>query len=274
MATKKKEPLLKQMLIVGGTLIVVQLALLYYFGGQQKPVTAAEAIQKAVSKVGDPKKRDQVKVQAAVRLFQAQHQKLPSKLDDLVPLFLDKVPRDPQTGQPFEYKVVGQSFVLGTTTAVAKDGANQSKKPNVTGETRDLALLSAFDENTPKETYVYDPRGKKDPFLPFDVSPPAPSCDRSQPLTCWDLGQLKLTAVLKGFATPKAIVEGVGDNKGYTIEKGAKIGRNHGEVVEIAADKIIILETLQDFTGAVKTNTVELRLRTKDQDEPGKPARR
>jgi len=273
MATKKKEPLLKQMLIVGGALIVVQLALLFYFRGQQKPLTAAEAIQKAAGKVGDPKKRDQVKVQAAVRLFQAQHQKLPSKLDDLVPLFLDSVPRDPQTGAPFEYKVVGQSFMIGANAA-PKGPAAETKKAAVSGETRDLALLSAFDEKAPKETYVYDPRGKKDPFLPFDVSPPTPSCDRSQPLTCWDLGQLKLTAVLKGFASPKAIVEGAGDNKGYTVEKGAKIGRNHGEVVEIAADKIIILETLQDFTGAVKTNTVELRLRSKDQDEPGQAAKR
>lgn len=268
MAIKKKEPLLRQMLVVGGALIVVQLALLFYFHGQQKPLTAAEAIQKAVGRVGDPKKRDQVKVQAAVRLFQAQHQKLPSKLDELVPLFLESVPRDPQTGTPFEYKVVGQSFVLGSST-IPKGVTAKTKKSAPTGETRDLALLSAFDEKAPQETYVYDPRGKKDPFLPFDVSPPAPSCDRSQPLTCWDLGQLKLTAVLKGFASPKAIVEGAGDSKGYTVEKGAKIGRNHGEVVEIADDKIIILETLQDFTGAVKTNTVELRLRTKDQDAPG-----
>lgn len=275
MATKKKVSLLKQILVVGGALVVVQLALLFYFQGQQKPVTASEAIQKAISKIDDPQKRDQLRVQAAVRLYQAQNQKLPAKLDDLVPLFLDRLPRDPQTGEPFEYRVTGQSFTIGKTSPVVAAAAKSAGTKGKTGspDTRNIALLSTFDEKTPSEAYVYDPRGKKDPFLPFDVSPPTPSCDRSQPLTCWELGQLRLTAVLKGFAAPKAIIEAVGDNKGYTVEKGSKIGRNHGEVVEIEADKIVILETLQDFTGAVKTNTVELRLRTKDQEEVGSKRR-
>jgi Tfp pilus assembly protein PilP len=46
-----------------------------------------------------------------------------------------------------------------------------------------------------------------------------------------------------------------------------KIGLNSGDVVDIQTDKIIVIETSFDFTGQKKTRTIELKLRTKDQEE-------
>ena len=90
------------------------------------------------------------------------------------------------------------------------------------------------------------------------------------PLERYDLGQLKLTAVLEGFDQPKAIIE-TSEGKGFTVGVGTKIGRNNGEIAEIQKDRVLILETEVDFTGVKKTKTTELRLRTKDQNgNPGK----
>jgi len=113
--------------------------------------------------------------------------------------------------------------------------------------------------------FVYDPTGKRDPFRPFDFSPPAATDESKTPLERYALGQLKLTAVLDGIAEPAAIVENAA-GKGFTVKKGTKIGPNNGEVVEIRKDRLIIVETTTDFTGQTRSATVELVLRTKDQE--------
>lgn len=113
--------------------------------------------------------------------------------------------------------------------------------------------------------YDFETRGRRDPFLPFDFSPATEPVTTRTPLEKYDLGQLKLTAILAGMDKPKAIVENAA-GKGFSIEIGTKIGRNGGIVVAIEKEKVVIEERRIDFTGKEKTELVELKLRTKKTD--------
>lgn len=269
---KKKLSITKKIAIIGGVLIAIQGVYLFVFGSKIKPVSMREAIAKAVDDKSDLSiaRREQAKIQLALADFQAKNSKLPASLDELVPTYFDTVPLDQDTGQPFKYRIDGARYFLGDETpvnqltkiAAAGDGSIQGG-PNTLEEQQ--ALIDSLSDAAVQTAFVYDPSGKRDPFQPFDFAPKGED-ETKTPLERYNIGQLKLTAVLEGFDEPKAIIENsVG--KGFTVGKGTKIGTNNGEIVEIQKDKVLILETEIDFTGQKKTKTIELRLRTKDEAE-------
>lgn len=129
-------------------------------------------------------------------------------------------------------------------------------------KTRQEEFLAEFEENMKEPDFMYDPTGKKDPFRSFDFSPRKASKD-SGPITeleKYSYSELKLTAIIQGFDTPKAIIEDP-NGKGHTISVDSKIGRLGGKVINIDANKVSILETSIDFNGSKNTRTVELFLR-------------
>jgi type IV pilus assembly protein PilP len=126
--------------------------------------------------------------------------------------------------------------------------------------------VAALPDTPPTPDFVYDASGKRDPFQPFDFSPKDTQRDNLSPLERYEIGQLKLTAVLDGFEEPTAIVENAA-GRGFTVRRGTKIGPNGGAITEILKDKLVIVETITDYTGVSKTQTIEMAIRTKDQKE-------
>lgn len=118
-----------------------------------------------------------------------------------------------------------------------------------------------LDVDSPK--YTYNPTGKRDPFVKYDAISKNNSNNSDSgntPLEKLDLKQLKLTAIMSVGDNPKAVVED-NNGKGFFVEKGTKIGLNNGIISDILTDKIIITETLVDFTGQKKIRTFEMTLR-------------
>ncbi|MBX7143381.1 MAG: pilus assembly protein PilP [Oligoflexia bacterium] len=275
MARRRKPNVTKKIVIIGLVLIAIQGVYLVVFGGKSKPIDVREAITKAVDQKTalSVEAKERAKIQLAITDFMTKNGQPPKALDELVPTYFDILPNNPTTGKPFKYRVDGMHFYVGEETAVAA-ATSVSGEPGVapvpgepaTAEEK-LALLEQLNENTAKSGYIYDPTGKRDPFRPYDIAPKQVNDASKTPLERYNLGELKLTAVLKGFDGPTAIVENAA-GKGFSVKKGTKIGNNGGEVVEILPDKLLILETEIDFTGEKKTRTLELRLRTKDQDNP------
>ena len=116
-----------------------------------------------------------------------------------------------------------------------------------------------------------DPSGKRDPFLPTDVTFEKAPDSNAPPLCRFALGQLKLTAVLEGFNPTRAIIE-TSDGKGHMVQPGTRIGLPCGEIVTIDKERIVILETEVDAfepenVSKMKRRQVELALRTKDKQE-------
>lgn len=272
MAKKKNLSLPYKISIIGGVLILFQIIFIFIFS-ENNSQTARQAIEKAVSRQTNlpNERRVQLKVQLALTDFMASNDnKPPQSLDALIPKYFDSIPYDPATNQPIRYEVIkGRPFV-GEIPAEMASGKGDIKN----GETftplsdseKEQALLIASLEETDKRTeFVYDPTAKRDPFLPFNLAPEDNDPNKTA-LEKYDIGQLKLTAVLAGVDNPTAMVENQA-GMGFQVKKGTKIGTAGGEVVEILPDKIMILEINTDFTGETKTRTVEMKLRTKDQEK-------
>jgi Tfp pilus assembly protein PilP len=267
MARRKKPAFIKRILVIGVSLIALQVGLVFYFQQNTQPIDIRQAINKKIdAQTSLPaQRREQMKIQLAVGDFRMTNGKFPANLNELVPKYFDRIPIDPDTDKPFEYSVEGDRFFVGDRSPTRLASARTGETGGTTDEQSEQnALIASLDEPLEKVSYVYDATNKRDPFRPFSVKIVQNMGDcEAEPLTCWDIGQLKLTIVISDAAEMKANVED-STHRGYIVKKGTKIGRNNGEVVEVFPDRLKILETNVDFTGETKTNVVEMLLRSKD----------
>ena len=111
---------------------------------------------------------------------------------------------------------------------------------------------------------LYNPTGKRDPFVPFlKVMAKVTRGDLSSlpPLQRYDLGELKFVGVIWGAGLRKALVEDA-EGKGYTVGVGMKIGSSGGIVTRITEEEIVVRETFRDFTGGKVERESSLKLQT------------
>ena len=141
-----------------------------------------------------------------------------------------------------------------------------SASSSADGGKLDAGQMAALQEAVPTESFTYDPTGKRDPFVPFDLSQTAGEIDPNNPLTGYEYGQLRLTSVLAGFDEPVAVVEN-NAGRGFTVRKGTVIGKLGGKVIDIQKDRVIVLEEITELDGQKRTNTVELTLRPKGSED-------
>jgi type IV pilus assembly protein PilP len=111
--------------------------------------------------------------------------------------------------------------------------------------------------------FVYDPDGKRDPFLPFLatmlVGEDLETVDEEllTELERYDLSQLKLVAVMDLAGKWVAQVE-TPDGMGHTVYVGTPIGSKRGKVVSIKDGKVSVEEKYRDILGDIKTEIDEL----------------
>ncbi len=109
-----------------------------------------------------------------------------------------------------------------------------------------------------------------DPFKPLfqkETATKKPSTEKTErkkrtpqtPLEKIDLGQLKLTAIIRTPIGNKALVE-ESSGKGYIIQKGTWIGVHSGQVEKITDDAVIVEEETENAIGEVSRTKRELKL--------------
>lgn len=111
---------------------------------------------------------------------------------------------------------------------------------------------------------LYNPAGKRDPFVPFiKVLAKAVRGDLSMlpPLQRYDIGELKYVGVIWGVGLRKALIEDA-EGKGYTVGVGTKIGSSGGVVTRITEEEIVVRETFRDYTGGKIDRESSLKLQT------------
>ena len=265
MAKKKGSSTYLQIIV--GLVVLLLIGNLVYWLNREEPKTVAQVIAEKLAERRDisPRRREQLRIQLAVTDYMDKHGgEPPASLSSLVPIYFDRVPIDPDTNSPFAYSVRGNTFIVGTSAPAGREPERTSKAgAKVSGAEAD-ALIASLDQQEEEVPFIYDPTGKRDPFQPFNMAPKLELEGKTE-LERFSLGQLRLTAVLEGMDKPSAIVE-TSTGKGFTVTIGTKIGVNSGEVIEILPDKLLILETSTDFTGKKQTRTVEMKLRTKNQN--------
>ncbi len=266
MARKNAASIAKKVALVGIPLIIIELGYMFFFN-KTDPVSTQVAIEQAVQNVSktDDRRKALLKIQLSLADYvRTNSNQSPKSLDELRPKYFDIIPLDPATGKPFSYKVVGGRWYVGYDVAEELSNRGSPKGPSAhtvaatTPSTTEPSDVTAV-------AFIYDASTKRDPFRPFDFAPKKQLAGKT-PLERYEYGQLKLTAVLEGMGEPQVIIENA-IGRGYTAKKGAKVGPYGGEIVEIQKDRVLILESNVDFTGEKKSKTIELRLRTKDQEK-------
>ena len=113
---------------------------------------------------------------------------------------------------------------------------------------------------------AYDPIGKRDPFRPPRANQTTLAGEARTPLQRYDIGQLRLVAVIYDASTPRAVVEDDA-GLGYIVRVGTPIGANGGAVKAIERGKVRVEEESIDFYGDRQSSEVIMELAT---DERGK----
>ncbi|HZW36689.1 MAG: pilus assembly protein PilP [Deltaproteobacteria bacterium] len=101
------------------------------------------------------------------------------------------------------------------------------------------------------ETVLYNPAGKRDPFVPFlKAETKTARIDKEglPPLQRYELGELKFVGVIWGPRGAYALVEDA-EGRGYTVTVGSKIGRGGGVVTRITDGEVLVKEEYRDFAG-------------------------
>ncbi|MBI2963862.1 MAG: pilus assembly protein PilP [Deltaproteobacteria bacterium] len=108
----------------------------------------------------------------------------------------------------------------------------------------------------------------RDPFRPFNLAlRPKPVETPKTPLEQYDVGALKLVAVIYDTQNPKAMVED-DSGLGYTVALGTKIGNQGGVVKTIDPDRVVVEEEFVDFYGEKKKTEIVLRLKPEGEKRP------
>ncbi len=120
----------------------------------------------------------------------------------------------------------------------------------------------------PAAAYSYNPKGRRDPFMPLIVreEKKAQKADRP-PLERYNLTEYKLTGIVWGGFGYNAMLEGP-DRKGYFVRVGTIIGQNRGVIKKITKDSIVIEEKFKTFTGVPQRKEIIIELRKKQEGAP------
>ena len=115
----------------------------------------------------------------------------------------------------------------------------------------------------PEAEVAYSSVGKRDPFKSFlgdlGASVGAVTTRCSTPLGRFELDQLRLVAVITGLADPLAMVEAP-TGVGYSVRKGACIGKNGGVVATIRTGEVVVTEWAMRADGTREKTETALRL--------------
>jgi type IV pilus assembly protein PilP len=146
----------------------------------------------------------------------------------------------------------GIGVAVATATAVAPVRAEEAEPPPT-------AIARAVE---PPADLPYDAAGRRDPFRPPRAGNTAARTGEARtPLQRYEIGQLRLVAVIYETREPRAVVED-DQGLGYIVKGGTPIGPNGGLVQIIERGRMVIEEDSVDFYGEHHRTNVVMELRT------------
>lgn len=160
-------------------------------------------------------------------------------------------------------------LALALALAVAGCGAPKrpAPAPAAAAAAKPAAPVPAATTATPsarptEPEYSYSSIGKRDPFRSYlsemaQEATFAPTCPT--PLGRYDIEQLKLVAVITGLEDPVAMVEAP-TGVGYTIRRGACIGKNGGVVAAVRTGEVVVSEWAVRADGSRDATETVIRL--------------
>lgn len=116
------------------------------------------------------------------------------------------------------------------------------------------------------ETYSYDPKGRRDPFLSLvEVTKKKPEKKRgASPFESYDINEIQLLAIAWDEKNRYYALIKLPNNKTYTITEGVTLGLQNGKVEKIYKDSVLIREYVKDYKGELKPLDTILKLHKGD----------
>lgn len=111
------------------------------------------------------------------------------------------------------------------------------------------------------DPFVYDERGRRDPFAqPIDDRPAAqgPLHGPLLPLQKYEVAQIRLIGIIWDVARPKAMIKDP-DGKTHIVGTNTKIGPRNGYIAVIREGEIVVVETI-DREGRLLSNSQVVRI--------------
>jgi type IV pilus assembly protein PilP len=230
------------------------------------PVKAAAPIKAATSvKAAAPAKAEVPQAEAPAKV-------LPAKAD--VPVAKTEIPAKAEIPAKTEIPAAtapaaaaaGQPAVPLAAAPGASNAAGVAQGPKKNAKAKnkktaaDAVAPPAVASAAPAvDNTAYDPTGRRDPFRPPRVNQLLASGGERTPLQRYELGQLRLVAVIYDTGDARAVVEDEG-GLGYIIKVGTKIGVNDGVVRGIERGKVLVEEVSMDFFGERRSSEVVLEM--------------
>lgn len=142
---------------------------------------------------------------------------------------------------------------------VKKPVSQKAKQADVKKEEQQQSAKKG--EVAKAKVYVYDPQGRRDPFLSLvETGKRRPEKKiGATPIESFSIEEFVLMAIAADKEKAYALIM-LPDQKTFTITEGMKIGLEGGVVKEITEDKVVIREYVKDFRGNIKPKDTVLKL--------------
>ena len=120
------------------------------------------------------------------------------------------------------------------------------------------------------ETYVYDPKGRRDPFLSIVTASKKEREDERKrkglkPSEAFDVAEIKVIAIAWDKNRHFAMIQ-FPDKKYFTVREGTTLGIYGGKVIKIDKDGMVIREHIKDYKGEIHPKDTTLRLRKEEEE--------
>jgi Tfp pilus assembly protein PilP len=163
-------------------------------------------------------------------------------------------------------------FLAASFTGCAKEEPPPQpivRKPIPKKTAEAVVAQAATDNAAPVKapvTSLYNPEGKRDPFVPF-IKPAAKTAPTAEipagppSLLTQDLGAFKYVGLIWTGRGVRGLIEDA-EGRGYTVTVGSKLGRGSAVVIRINEKEIVVKEAYQDYTGATIVRESPLKLKS------------
>ena len=124
------------------------------------------------------------------------------------------------------------------------------------------------DKTIEPETYLYDPKGRRDPFFSIiETSKKEREIDKKKrgvkPSEAYEVNEIKVLAIASEGRKYFAMIQ-LPDNKYFTIREGMTLGLYGGKVVKIDPEGVVVRESLKNYRGETQPKDTILKLRKEE----------
>ncbi|HAM50806.1 MAG TPA: hypothetical protein DCP92_08995 [Nitrospiraceae bacterium] len=117
------------------------------------------------------------------------------------------------------------------------------------------------------ETYLYNPQGRRDPFLSIiETTKKARESEKVKglkPSESYEVSEVKVIAIASAGKRYYAEIQ-LPDKKYFTVKEGMPLGLYGGKVVKITPEEVVVREFVKNYRGETQPKDIILKLRQEE----------